>query len=109
MWFWYGYDENIKTNEPVGTIAIKTKQIWPSSGSLLHQNQNKHKDLTHETKISDGRKGAPRIVAVVPLCEDGDAQAAVRQFKEVEDDIPDIGTITTRYVCPMCNRRKRLD
>ena len=70
--------------------------------------QNKHKDLIRETKIFDGRKGAPRIVAVVPLCEDGDAQAAVRQFKEVEGDIPDIGTITTRYVYPMCSGRKRL-
>ena len=92
----------------MSTIAIKIKQIWPSSGSLLHRNQNKHKDLICEIKIFDGRKGAPRIVAVVPLCEDGDAQAAVRQFKEVEGDIPDIGTITTRYVYPMCSERKRL-
>ncbi|KAG0643199.1 hypothetical protein HOY80DRAFT_1034229 [Tuber brumale] len=58
--------------------------------------QNKHKDLIRETKIFDGRKGAPRIVAVVPLCEDGDAQAAIRQLKEVEGDIPEVGAITTR-------------
>ncbi|KAG0125664.1 hypothetical protein HOY82DRAFT_135669 [Tuber indicum] len=58
--------------------------------------QNKHKDLIRETKIFDGRNGAPRIVAVVPLCEDGDAQAAIRQLKEVEGDIPEVGAITTR-------------
>ncbi|RPA94819.1 DUF663-domain-containing protein [Choiromyces venosus 120613-1] len=57
--------------------------------------QNKHKDFIRETKIFDGRKGAPRIVAVVPLCEDGDAQAAIGQLKEVEGDIPEVGAITT--------------
>ncbi|CUS12601.1 unnamed protein product [Tuber aestivum] len=57
--------------------------------------QNKHKDLIRGTKIFDGRKGAPRIVVVVPLCEDGDAQAAIRQLKEVEGDIPEVGMITT--------------
>jgi len=70
--------------------------------------QNKHKSLIRETKIFDGRKGAPRIVAMVPLCEDGDAKAAVRQFKEVEGDIPEVGTITTRYVRLLCSEMKRL-
>lgn len=62
---------------------------------------NKHKDLVKETHIFDGRKGAPRIVAVVPLCEDGDAAAAVRELKsslELEGEVPEAGSIITGYV-----------
>jgi pre-rRNA-processing protein TSR1 len=57
--------------------------------------QNKHKTLLKETKIFDGRKGAPRIVAVVPLCEDGDAAAAVKDLSEMEAEVPESGVLTT--------------
>lgn len=59
---------------------------------------NKHKDLIKETRIFDGRKGAPRIVAVVPLCEDGDAAAAVRELQSSLDlggGVPVVGSVTT--------------
>lgn len=62
--------------------------------------QNKHKDLVKETQVFDGRKGAPRIVAVVPLCEDGNAQAAIKELNsslELEGDVPEVGTVTTGY------------
>ncbi|KAH8152966.1 uncharacterized protein LAJ45_03193 [Morchella importuna] len=60
--------------------------------------QNKHKDLVKETRIFDGRKGAPRIVAVVTLCENGDARAAVKQLLgslELEGDVPEVGSLVT--------------
>ncbi|KAL0640807.1 ribosome biogenesis protein tsr1 [Maublancomyces gigas] len=59
---------------------------------------NKHKELIKETRIFDGRKGAPRIVAVVPLCEDGDAAAAVRELQSSLDlgsEVPGVGSVTT--------------
>lgn len=43
-----------------------------------------------------GRDGAPRIVAVIPLCEDGDAALAVRQLNaslDVEAEVPEEGSI----------------
>lgn len=53
--------------------------------------QTKHQKNVKATNIFSGQHGAPRIVAVVPLCEDGDARAAVRQLNkglDVEGDIP---------------------
>lgn len=40
--------------------------------------QNKHKEHLRETNVFEGRDGAPRIVAVIPLCPDGNAAAAIR-------------------------------
>lgn len=51
--------------------------------------------------------GAPRIVAIVPLCEDVSAREAVLRFarclddehvEEVEKDIPEEGVWRMRYV-----------
>lgn len=60
--------------------------------------QTKHKEHLRETSIFAGRDGAPRIVAVVPLCEDGDAAYAVRQLSgslDVDIDVPEVGIIRT--------------
>ncbi|KAL7267188.1 ribosome biogenesis protein tsr1 [Rhizina undulata] len=60
--------------------------------------QNKHQELIRDFKVFDGRRGAPRIVAVVPLCEDGDAAAAVRAMKaslDIEGEVPAVGIFTT--------------
>lgn len=60
--------------------------------------QSKHRDLLKETSVFQGRDGAPRIVAVIPLCEDADAAAAVRQLSgslDVEVDVPEEGIIRT--------------
>lgn len=49
----------------------------------------KHREHQNETSIFSGRDGAPRIVAVIPLCSDCDALAAVRnlmQSVDIEDD-----------------------
>lgn len=38
---------------------------------------SKHKEHVRETSVFAGRDGAPRNVAVLPLCADGDAHAAI--------------------------------
>lgn len=58
----------------------------------------KHKEHIRETSVFTGRDGAPRIVAVIPLCDDGDAAAAVRQLNssiDVEMDVPEEGIFRT--------------
>jgi pre-rRNA-processing protein TSR1 len=60
--------------------------------------QAKHKEHLRETNVFAGRDGAPRIVAVIPLCEDGDAAAAVRLLcgsLDIEAEIPDAGVVRT--------------
>ena len=58
--------------------------------------QNKHREHLKETSIFAGRDGAPRIVAVIPLCEDGDAAAAVRLLGgsvDIETEVPEEGAL----------------
>lgn len=60
--------------------------------------QTKHKEHLRETSVFAGRDGAPRIVAVIPLCEDGDAAAAVRQLSgslDIETEVPEEGLVRT--------------
>ncbi|OBR05995.1 AARP2CN domain-containing protein [Colletotrichum higginsianum IMI 349063] len=45
----------------------------------------KRKERLEEASIFVGRDGAPRIVAVVPLCQDGDAAAAIKQLNDSVD------------------------
>lgn len=45
----------------------------------------KHKEHVKDTVIFAGKDGAPRIVAVIPLCADGDAQAAIKQLNSSVD------------------------
>lgn len=46
---------------------------------------NKHKEHVNQTFIFNGREAAPRIVAVMPLCADGDANAAIQNLNESVD------------------------
>ncbi|TVY22697.1 Ribosome biogenesis protein [Lachnellula hyalina] len=60
--------------------------------------QVKHKEHMRETNVFAGRDGAPRIVAVVPLCKDGNAAAAVRALSsslDVEIEVPEEGIVRT--------------
>jgi len=60
--------------------------------------QVKHKEHLRETNVFAGRDGAPRIVAVVPLCNGGDAAAAIRHLSgslDIETDIPEEGLVRT--------------
>lgn len=45
----------------------------------------KHREHVKENSVFNGKDGAPRIVAVVPLCADGDSKAAVEHFNESLD------------------------
>ncbi|KAM5348674.1 hypothetical protein ACJ41O_008498 [Fusarium nematophilum] len=50
---------------------------------------NKHKEHVKETSVFSGRDGAPRNVAIIPLCADGDAKAAIQQLNgslDIEDN-----------------------
>lgn len=50
--------------------------------------QSKHHENAKATSVFAGQSGAPRIVAVVPLCEDCDAVEAIRKLnKSVENDV----------------------
>ncbi|KAI4265483.1 MAG: hypothetical protein L6R35_007102, partial [Caloplaca aegaea] len=50
--------------------------------------QVKHRENSKATSVFAGPTGAPRIVAVVPLCEDCDANAAIRKLNQsVDSDI----------------------
>ncbi|KAI9833368.1 MAG: hypothetical protein M1826_007466 [Phylliscum demangeonii] len=57
------------------------------------QNQLKRRqDSAAFANVFAGRKGAPKIVAIVPLCKDGDARAAVTQLNTaygIKPAIPD--------------------
>jgi pre-rRNA-processing protein TSR1 len=58
--------------------------------------QVKHKEHLRENSVFAGRDGAPRIVAVIPLCEDTNATSAVRVMSEsldVDVEIPEQGSI----------------
>ncbi|KAJ8108363.1 hypothetical protein ONZ43_g6448 [Nemania bipapillata] len=56
----------------------------------------KHKEHQKEASIFMGRDGAPRIVAVVPLCADGDALAAIRCLNGSLDIECDVSASTFR-------------
>ncbi|KAJ9149426.1 Ribosome biogenesis protein TSR1 [Pleurostoma richardsiae] len=50
----------------------------------------KHREHQKETSVFSGRDGAPRNVAVIPLCADCDAAEAVRELNrglDIEDEI----------------------
>ncbi|KAI9641870.1 ribosome biogenesis protein tsr1 [Ciborinia camelliae] len=61
------------------------------------QKQNtKHKEHQRDLNVFQGRDGAPRIVALVPLCDDANAATAVRSLTgslDVEIDVPEEGII----------------
>lgn len=42
----------------------------------------KHRDNIKSTSVFSGQNGAPRIVAVVPLCEDNDSRLAVQKLNQ---------------------------
>ncbi|CAG8951399.1 hypothetical protein HYFRA_00007313 [Hymenoscyphus fraxineus] len=58
--------------------------------------QVKHREHLRESSVFVGRDGAPRIVAVVPLCEDTNAATAVRLLSgslDVEVEVPEEGSV----------------
>ncbi|KAI1196496.1 hypothetical protein F5X97DRAFT_209532 [Nemania serpens] len=56
----------------------------------------KHKEHQKEASLFTGRDGAPRIVAVIPLCADGDAPSAIQSLNGSLDIECDISAPTFR-------------
>lgn len=53
--------------------------------------QAKQKDRQKDALVFSGRDGAPRIVAVIPLCHDVDVSAAIKNLNnslDIESDVP---------------------
>jgi pre-rRNA-processing protein TSR1 len=68
---------------------------------LVRRNQQKQKRVTHSAKLAaegsvfTGRDGAPRIVAIVPLCEDVDGKSVANELNnsvDLEAVAPEHGT-----------------
>ena len=68
------------------------------------RNKAKQKRLTNHhrhvkaTSVFSGTDGAPRIAAVVPLCEDVSASSAVRSLNvslDLEEEVPEEGWVRT--------------
>ncbi|MCJ1416610.1 hypothetical protein MMC32_002948 [Xylographa parallela] len=61
--------------------------------------QAKHQEHSKTTSIFGGQNGAPRIVAVVPLTEDGDSATAIQRLNaelDLEVDASSATVVTTR-------------
>ena len=59
---------------------------------------NKNKDVERDGRVFRGKDGAPRIVAVVPLCHDVSAATTVRDLLkslDIEAEVPESGILTT--------------
>ncbi|KAF2748943.1 DUF663-domain-containing protein [Sporormia fimetaria CBS 119925] len=59
---------------------------------------NKDQDHAKATNVFNGKDGAPRIVAVVPLCSDVSSAAAVRALNsslDIEEEVPEAGWTRT--------------
>lgn len=61
--------------------------------------QSKHQEHAKATSVFSGQHGASRIVAVIPLCEDADARAAVYKLNKGLDlsvEVPSDGLVRVR-------------
>lgn len=64
---------------------------------------NKDNEHARSASIFAGKDGAPRVVAIIPLCSDGSAAAAVRSLNlslDIEDEVPEAGwtrTVVDRF------------
>ncbi|RUS28877.1 hypothetical protein BC938DRAFT_481330 [Jimgerdemannia flammicorona] len=64
-----------------------TKADRRNAAKLLQQ--KKREELVRSNRLFEGRHGAPKIVAVVPLCPDVDAEAAISHlYSSIGEDLP---------------------
>jgi pre-rRNA-processing protein TSR1 len=59
---------------------------------------NKDNEHAKSTNVFAGRDGAPRVAAVIPLCSDASAAAAVRSLNaslDIEEEVPEAGWTRT--------------
>lgn len=83
--------------EPKGSRKTPHQQMM---SKLDRRNQAKQKRVNHSARLQEegsvfaGRDGAPRIVAIVPLCEDVESVKVAKQLNgsvDVEDEAPETG------------------
>lgn len=61
--------------------------------------QLKHQENVKSTSVFSGQNGAPRIVAVIPLCDDNDSRLAVRKLNQelgINEEITNTGPSRVR-------------
>lgn len=61
--------------------------------------QLKHRENIKSTSVFSGQNGAPRIVTVIPLCEDNDSRLAVQKLNQeigIQQDITNTGPSRVR-------------
>ncbi|KAH7116836.1 hypothetical protein B0J11DRAFT_102196 [Dendryphion nanum] len=59
---------------------------------------NKDSEHAKATNVFAGKDGAPRIVAVIPLCSDASSASAVRSLNlslDIEEEVPEAGWVQT--------------
>ncbi|KAK9324979.1 hypothetical protein V1517DRAFT_315667 [Lipomyces orientalis] len=89
-----------------GRVEKSTQKYKPKHAANKQERRNKAKQIMLSKKekselnknFFDGRRGAPRIVAVIPLCPDVDAADVVRSLNksiDVDVDVPYNGVVTT--------------
>ncbi|OLL25721.1 Ribosome biogenesis protein tsr1 [Neolecta irregularis DAH-3] len=68
-------------DEPKGSSLKRAPMKKLDRRNLAKQVQNnKREEILRNNRLFDGNKGAPKIVAVVPLCEDIDSEAVVKNL-----------------------------
>jgi len=78
----------------VERVSIKTQSTRGISNRLDRRNaarllqQKKREDLFRKTKIFDGKNGTPKVIAVVPLCSDVNADDAVANLFASVEQVP---------------------
>lgn len=89
--------------------AAAKKSLTAAQTRLNRQNHakqtqaNKRHELVASLKLFGGADGAPRVVAVVPLCPDVSASETVKAMVDSYDgdaeNAPDVGIWRTRCLC----------
>ncbi|KAF9584479.1 hypothetical protein BGW38_006329, partial [Lunasporangiospora selenospora] len=80
---------SIKTNS---TRGLPNRTDRRNTARVLQQ--KKREELFRKTKIFDGKNGTPKIIAIVPLCQDVSANDIVNQmFASVEQTPPNEGAV----------------
>ena len=100
-------DRDEDLNHSAGKIADLSSRKTPYQALMSkfdrrnqarQKQQTKHREHLRDMNVFAGREGAPRIVAVIPLCEHANASAAVRSLsRSINDDtaIPEEGLLRT--------------
>lgn len=69
--------------------------------------QSKHKEHIKASSVFLGQNGAPRIVAIVPLCEENDSQAAMQKLSYEDHDDNEIQENSTGFFRVRVDRFKQ--